>query len=106
MGSNDLKKAGLRKQEAEIYNNLIEELRIDYPDIPIVITALFFQRGLANSIIDDANNALKTIAVANRCEFLPFGNEQDEIMSSDNVHLNEFGYTRWNEILEEDMKSR
>ncbi|SPJ70465.1 uncharacterized protein FTOL_00193 [Fusarium torulosum] len=106
MGSNDLKKTGLRKQEAEMYNNLIKELRTDYPDIPIVITALFIQRGLANSIIDDANDALKTIAVANHCEFLPFGDEQGGIMSQDNVHLNEFGYTRWNEILEEDRKSR
>lgn len=106
MGSNDLKKAGFRKQEAEIYNNLIEELRTNYPDIPIVITALFIQRGLANSVIGDANDALKTISVANRCEFLPFGENQDGIMSEDNVHLNEFGYTRWNEILENDMKSR
>jgi platelet-activating factor acetylhydrolase IB subunit beta/gamma len=106
MGSNDLKKTGLRKQEAEMYNNLITELRTNYPDIPIVITALFIQRGLANSTIDDANDGLKTIAVANRCEFLPFGDEQDGIMSEDNVHLNEFGYTRWNEILENDMKGR
>ncbi|KAG5656817.1 hypothetical protein KAF25_010370 [Fusarium avenaceum] len=106
MGCNDMKKAGLRKQEAEMSNNLITEVRTNYPDIPIVITALFIQRGLANSIIDDANDALKTIAVENRCEFLPFGENQDGIMSEDNVHLNEFGYTRWNEILENDMKSR
>ncbi|KAF5002775.1 hypothetical protein FGRMN_173 [Fusarium graminum] len=104
MGCNDLKKAGLRKQETAGYHRLITELRTQYPDIPIILTTLFYQRGLANEIIDDANNALKDVANANQCEFLPFGSDQTGIMSEDNVHLNEFGYTKWNEILESDMK--
>ncbi|KAM0190757.1 hypothetical protein ACHAPA_011684 [Fusarium lateritium] len=106
IGSNDLKPAGLRQQVVGLYMSLIEELRTDYPDIPIVITSLFYQRDIANSLIDDANDALKTIAMANRCEFLPFGDDQNGIMSHDNIHLNHFGYTRWNGILENDMRSR
>ncbi|KAM0338683.1 hypothetical protein ACHAPU_011240 [Fusarium lateritium] len=104
MGCNDLKKKGLRKQETEGYDKLIKELRTQYPDIPIIITTLFYQRGLANSIIDEANNALKDVADANQCEVLPFGSDQTGIMSEDNVHLNESGYTKWNELLESDMK--
>ncbi|KAF5679237.1 hypothetical protein FHETE_978 [Fusarium heterosporum] len=104
MGCNDLKKKGLRKQETEGYDRLIKELRTQYPNIPIILTTLFYQRGLANEIIDDANNALKDIADANQCDFLPFGSDQTGIMSQDNVHLNEFGYTKWNGILESDME--
>ncbi|KAM0542967.1 hypothetical protein ACHAPJ_012524 [Fusarium lateritium] len=106
MGSNNLKKKGLRKEDAESYDTLIEGLRTEYPDIPIIITAMFIQRGLDADIIEEGNKALRKIADIHRCEFLPFGTEQTGIMSEDNVHLNEFGYTKWNTILENDMKCR
>ncbi|KAH6891498.1 SGNH hydrolase-type esterase domain-containing protein [Thelonectria olida] len=106
MGSNNLKKNGLRKEDAESYDTLIKEVRTEYPDIPIIITALFIQRGLGVDTIEDGNEALRKIADSHRCEFLPFGTDQTGIMSDDNVHLNEFGYTKWNEILEKDMRSQ
>ncbi|KAF4966169.1 hypothetical protein FSARC_6128 [Fusarium sarcochroum] len=106
MGSNNLKKKGLRNEDAESYDTLIKEVRAEYPDIPIIITALFIQRGLGVDIIEEGNKALQKIADAHQCEFLPFGADQTGIMSDDNVHLNEFGYTEWNAILESDMKSR
>ncbi|KAJ4247511.1 hypothetical protein NW762_013188 [Fusarium torreyae] len=106
MGSNNLKKNGLRKEDAESYDTLIKELRTEYPNIPIIITAMFIQRELDADIIEEGNIALRKIADTYRCEFLPFGTDQAGIMSEDNVHLNEFGYTKWNTILENDMKCR
>ena len=106
MGSNNLKKNGLRKNDADAYATLIGDIREAFPDVQIVMTALFKQRGLANETIDEANRMLRDIADRNGAAFLPFGDEQDGIMSEDNVHLNETGYSRWNEILEKDMASR
>ncbi|ENH63432.1 hypothetical protein FOC1_g10000477 [Fusarium oxysporum f. sp. cubense race 1] len=106
MGSNNLKKQGLLKGDADAYGALIKQLRTEFPDMTIVITALFIQRGLGLDVIEDANNKLKAIADENECEFLPFGDDQAGIMSEDNVHLNEFGYRKWNEILVNDMNSR
>ncbi|KAG7404948.1 hypothetical protein Forpe1208_v015392 [Fusarium oxysporum f. sp. rapae] len=106
MGSNNLKKQGLRKGDADAYGALIKQLRTEFPDMIIVITALFIQRGLGLDVIEDANNKLKAIAAEHGCEFLPFGDDQTGIMSEDNVHLNEFGYRNWNEILTNDMNSR
>ncbi|EMT71605.1 hypothetical protein FOC4_g10010116 [Fusarium odoratissimum] len=105
MGSNNLKKQGLLKGDADAYGALIKQLRTEFPDITIVITALFIQRGLGLDVIEDANNKLKAIADENECEFLPFGDDQAGIMSEDNVHLNEFGYRKWNEILVNDMNN-
>uniref|UniRef100_A0A0D2Y1G2 SGNH hydrolase-type esterase domain-containing protein n=1 Tax=Fusarium oxysporum (strain Fo5176) TaxID=660025 RepID=A0A0D2Y1G2_FUSOF len=106
MGSNNLKKQGLLKGDADAYGALIKQLRTEFPDMTIVITALFIQRGLGLDVIEDANNKLKAIAGENECEFLLFGDDQARIMSEDNVHLNEFGYRKWNEILVNDMNSR
>ncbi|KAJ4129206.1 hypothetical protein NW768_007741 [Fusarium equiseti] len=106
MGSNNLKKNGLRKNDADAYANLIANVREALPDVRIVVTALFKQRALADGIIDEANRMLKDIADWNDAAFLPFGDEQDGIMSEDNVHLNETGYSRWNGILEKDMATR
>ncbi|KAF4343578.1 hypothetical protein FBEOM_2487 [Fusarium beomiforme] len=106
MGSNNLKHHGLRKGDVDAYDALIKQLRSEFPDMTIVITALFNQRGMELAVIEEVNNALKGIAVENRCEFLPFGDDQTGIMSEDNVHLNEFGYQKWNEILTNDMERR
>ncbi|KAH7179932.1 SGNH hydrolase-type esterase domain-containing protein [Fusarium flagelliforme] len=106
MGSNNLKKNGLRKNDADFYESLIAHIRQALPDVQVVVTALFKQRGLADGIIDEANRMLKDIADRNDAACLSFGDEQDGIMSEDNVHLNETGYSRWNEILEKDMASR
>ncbi|CAG7565225.1 unnamed protein product [Fusarium equiseti] len=106
MGSNNLKKNGLRKNDADAYATLIKNIREALPNVEIVVTALFKQRGLADEIIDEANRVLKDIADRNYAAFLPFGDEQGGIMSEDNVHLNETGYARWNEILEKDMAIR
>ncbi|KAF5024565.1 hypothetical protein F66182_3328 [Fusarium sp. NRRL 66182] len=103
MGSNNLKKNGLRQQDAETYDAMIRELRTEYPDIPIIITALFIQRDLGLDVIENDNKTLQNIAEANGCEFLPFGHDQAGIMSDDKVHLNAFGYTKWNDILRSDM---
>ncbi|KAI1050913.1 hypothetical protein LB507_009309 [Fusarium sp. FIESC RH6] len=106
MGSNNLKKNGLRENDTDAYAALIANIRQTLPDVEIVITALFKQRGLADGIIDEANRMLKEIARKYDAAFLPFGDEQDGIMSEDNVHLNETGYTKWNEVLEKDMATR
>ncbi|KAH7240289.1 SGNH hydrolase-type esterase domain-containing protein [Fusarium redolens] len=106
MGSNNLKKQGLRKGDVDAYGALIKQLRTEFPDMTIVITALFIQRGLGLDVIEQTNTTLKGIADEHGCEFLPFGDEQAGIMSEDNVHLNEFGYRKWNEILTNDMNSR
>ena len=106
MGSNNLKKNGLRKNDADAYESLIGRIREALPDVQVVMTALFKQRSLADEIIDEANRMLKDIADRNGAAFLPFGDEQDGIMSEDNVHLNETGYARWNEVLEQDMETR
>lgn len=106
MGSNNLKKNGLRKNDADAYANLIAAIRDALPEVQIVMTALFKQRGLSDGIIDEANRMLKDIADRNGAAFLPFGDDQDGIMSEDNVHLNETGYARWNEVLEQDMETR
>ncbi|KAF5972523.1 hypothetical protein FCOIX_9317 [Fusarium coicis] len=83
MGSNNLKKHGLRKGDADAYGAV---------------------RGLELAVIEDANAKLKAIADEHGCAFLPFGDGQEGIMSEDNVHLNQFGYHKWNEILT-DMNS-
>ncbi|KAF5707424.1 hypothetical protein FMUND_11095 [Fusarium mundagurra] len=106
MGSNNLKKQGLRKGDADAYGAVVKQLRSEFPDVTVVITALFIQRGLELAVIDDANAKLKAIADEHGCVFLPFGDDQAGIMSQDNVHLNEFGYRKWNEILTNDMNSR
>ena len=106
MGSNNLNKNGLRKNDADAYQSLIASIREALPDVEIVMTALFKQRGLADGIIDEANRMLKDIAERNHAAFLSFGDGQDGIMSEDNVHLNENGYTKWDEILDKDMASR
>ncbi|KAF5704854.1 hypothetical protein FGLOB1_8273 [Fusarium globosum] len=106
MGSNNLKKQGLRKGDADAYGAVVKQLRTEFPDMTLVITALFIQRGLGLDVIEDANNKLKAIAEEHGCVFLPFGDDQAGIMSEDNVHLNEFGYRKWNEILTNDMNSR
>ncbi|RBA21786.1 hypothetical protein FPRO05_00135 [Fusarium proliferatum] len=106
MGSNNLKKQGLRKGDADAYGAVVKQLRTEFPYMTLVITALFIQRGLGLDVIEDANNKLKAIADEHGCVFLPFGDDQAGIMSEDNVHLNEFGYRKWNEILTNDMNSR
>ncbi|EWG48712.1 hypothetical protein FVEG_08395 [Fusarium verticillioides 7600] len=106
MGSNNLKKQGLRKGDADAYGAVVKQLRSEFPDMTVVITALFIQRGLELDVIEDANAKLKAIADEHGCAFLPFGDDQEGIMSEDNVHLNQFGYHKWNEILTNDMNSR
>ncbi|KAF9786530.1 hypothetical protein IL306_001963 [Fusarium sp. DS 682] len=106
MGSNNLKNHGLRKGDTDAYAALVKQLRTEFPDMTVVITALFNQRGLELSVIEDVNKTLKNIADENGCEFLPFGDDQTGIMSEDNVHLNHFGYRKWNDILTNDMSSR
>ncbi|KAF5566578.1 hypothetical protein FNAPI_1038 [Fusarium napiforme] len=106
MGSNNLKNYGLRKGDADAYGAVVKQLRSEFPDMTVVITALFMQRGLELAVIEDANAKLKAIADENGCVFLPFGDDQEGIMSEDNVHLNQFGYRKWNEILTNDMNSR
>ncbi|KAG9496363.1 hypothetical protein J7337_012950 [Fusarium musae] len=94
MGSNNLKKQGLRKSDADAYGAVVKQLRSEFPDMTVVITALFIQRGLELAVIEDANAKLKAIADDHGCAFLPFGDDQEGIMSEDNVHLNEFGYRK------------
>lgn len=105
MGGNNLVKNGLRKEDVESYAELIKGLRAELPNATIVITALFVQRGLEVRVIEQANNSLRGIAAENGCEFLPFG-DQRGMMGRDMVHPNLAGYTKWNDILENDMKSR
>ncbi|KAG8666756.1 hypothetical protein FPOAC2_11881 [Fusarium poae] len=106
MGSNNLKKHGLQKIDADAYATVVKNIRDALPNTKIVMTALFKQRGLADEIIDEANQMLRHIALENNADFLPFGDDQKGIMSEDNVHLNEFGYCKWNAILETDMANR
>ncbi|ESU13960.1 hypothetical protein FGSG_13181 [Fusarium graminearum PH-1] len=63
-------------------------------------------RGLTDEIIDEANQMLRDIADQNGTDFLPFGDDQEGIMSEDNVHLNATGYVKWNKVLEKDMSTR
>ncbi|CAF3450385.1 hypothetical protein SNK03_009106 [Fusarium graminearum] len=106
MGCNNLKKNGLRKDDADAYASVIKNIQEGLPDVKIVITALFKQRGLTDEIIDEANQMLRDIADQNGTDFLPFGDDQEGIMSEDNVHLNATGYVKWNEVLEKDMSTR
>ncbi|UZP45069.1 hypothetical protein NXS19_012881 [Fusarium pseudograminearum] len=106
MGCNNLKNNGLRKGDAYAYASVIKNIQEALPDVKIVITALFKQRGLADEIIDEANQMLRDIAGQNGTDFLPFGDDQESIMSEDNVHLNATGYVKWNEVLEKDMSTR
>jgi hypothetical protein len=105
MGGNNLNKTGLRREDVESYEQLIKGLRAELPDATIVITTLFVQRGLEVRVIEQANNGLQEIAAENGCEVLPFG-DQRGMMGRDKVHPNVGGCTRWNDILENDMKSR
>jgi lysophospholipase L1-like esterase len=105
MGGNNLNKNGLRREDVESYGQLIKGLCAELPDATIVITALFVQRGLEVRVIEQANDGLRGIAAENGCEFLPFG-DQRGVMGRDKVHPNVAGYTKWNDILENDMKSR
>ncbi|KAG5657650.1 hypothetical protein KAF25_007683 [Fusarium avenaceum] len=105
MGGNNLVKNGLRKEDVESYTELIKGLRAELPDATIVITVLFVQRGLEVRVIEPADNSMRGIAAENGCEFLPFG-DQRGMMGRDEVHPNLAGYTKWNDILENDMKSQ
>lgn len=108
MGDGNLTETGLQKSDAEAYGRVIKSLRDELPDVKIVITAFFVQRGLSEAIIGEANKMLKEIAEENgeTVSFLPFGEDQKEIMSDDRIHLNNLGYRKWSELLVNDMKGR
>ncbi|GKU07461.1 gdsl [Fusarium langsethiae] len=106
MGCNNLKQNGLRKADADAFASVIKNIQEALPNVDIVITTLFKQRGLSDHVIDEANQMLCEIADQHYTEFLPFGDNQEGIMSNDNVHLNEMGYVKWNEVLEKDMATR
>jgi platelet-activating factor acetylhydrolase IB subunit beta/gamma len=106
MGSNNLKRDGFRTDDAITYSLTIQNIRRALPEVDLVITALFKQRDMADELIDEANQMLRGIADRNELAFLPFGDDQEGIMSEDKVHLNEAGYTKWNDLLEKDMATR
>ncbi|KAL4728234.1 hypothetical protein ACLX1H_004976 [Fusarium chlamydosporum] len=83
MGSNNLKKHGLRKSDADAYASVIQNIQEALPNATVVITALFKQRGLPDQIVDEANQMLRDIAEQHGAESLAFGGDQEGIMSED-----------------------
>ncbi|KAF4456342.1 hypothetical protein F53441_1501 [Fusarium austroafricanum] len=114
IGSNNLKPKdpnklnkphGLLNRDADAYDSLLKQLRAEFPDMRIVVTALFIQREMNPNDIEDVNVRLENMAGLNGCEFLPFGDNQEGIMLPDDVHLNDFGYAKWDELLINDMNN-
>ncbi|KAM0196087.1 hypothetical protein ACHAPA_004728 [Fusarium lateritium] len=97
--------SGDKIQNAQYRVNQGLGLRAELPEAMIVTTALFVQRELEVRVIEQANNSLGGIAAENGCEVLPFG-DQRGMMGRDKVHPNLAGYTKRNDMLEDDMKSR
>ncbi|RGP69191.1 hypothetical protein FLONG3_7827 [Fusarium longipes] len=106
MGSNSLKRDGLRTSDVDAYASIINNIQDELPDVKIVITALFKQRDMADELIDETNQLLRNIADQTDTAFLPFEDDQEGMMSDDKVHLNLCGYTKWNELLARDIAIR
>ncbi|RGP77614.1 hypothetical protein FLONG3_4187 [Fusarium longipes] len=108
MGDTDLTETGLRKSDAQAYARVVKSIRDELPDVKIVITAFFVQRGYSNAVIEEANQMLRDIADENgdAVSFLPFAHDQTCLMSDDRIHPNNTGYRRWYDLLQDDMKKR
>jgi platelet-activating factor acetylhydrolase IB subunit beta/gamma len=107
MGDMDLTETGLQKSDAQAYARVVKCLRDELPNAKIIITAFFIQRGFGETVIEEANQMLRAIANENgdAVSFLPFGDDQTEIMSDDQIHPNNDGYRKWCDLLKDDMKS-
>lgn len=108
MGTDHLTENGLSNSAVQDYARVVESIREEFPNAQIILTAFLMQRGLSETAIERANDALRYIAQqdSKSVEFLPFGPDQKGIMSSDGIHLTSDGYRKWYHFLQGDIDNR
>jgi lysophospholipase L1-like esterase len=103
-GTNNLhSKRGLRDAELEMFQKLLEALFISsQEDTRLLLTGLFYRKGICDSLVDKANWSYEQIVSGlnkrwpGRAAFLvaPRGMRKEDHLV-DHVHLNEEGYRLW-----------
>jgi len=110
-GTNDLRpKRSFVQSECESYKVLIDACLRIAPGSRVLACAMFYRKDIADEIVDESNGMLKKVVEKVNEELVRSGGEEQvrwveapkrlgKEMLVDHVHLNEEGYTVWDEML-------
>ncbi|KAF9434065.1 hypothetical protein BGZ76_008627 [Entomortierella beljakovae] len=108
VGTNNLRKKGLRASDIELYRLLLQALLRIEPESKILACEVFKRKDIGDGYVDEGNRLIKAMITEMNVNL---GSEQDRIIWSsvpveptiehldDHVHLNEEGYRIWDETL-------
>jgi platelet-activating factor acetylhydrolase IB subunit beta/gamma len=106
IGSNDFKKNGRPFGESQVweFGVLIEVLRRMGIGVRVVVTGLFYRKGLERESVDASNAIMKNVVEEMEgVEWLDAPEVSMESAFADHVHLNRKGYEVWDNWLVEKL---